>query len=183
MASSGNWPVVQDEEIYHDPIFLFLLNFYAKMVKATNFLQWITRSVTYRALSAVICFFLISYYVGNLYQSHNSLNRSLETIKTKESMLGKILLNKTHQELRVYTTVSAERRPCYGSFFSVKLGCFSTYTTRGLTTVILSQPNARFKAVISPFLNVNVNENGGIRSFTIVVSIDLGYFHLRMNSM
>jgi hypothetical protein len=61
MASSGNGPVVQDEEIYLDPIFLFLLNFYPKMVKATNFLQWITRSVTYRALSGAICFFLFSY--------------------------------------------------------------------------------------------------------------------------
>jgi hypothetical protein len=31
-----------------------------------------------------------------------------------------------------------------------------------------------FTAVSLPFLNVYVNENGGIRSFTIVVSIDLG---------
>jgi hypothetical protein len=31
-----------------------------------------------------------------------------------------------------------------------------------------------FTAVSLPFLNVYVNEKGGIRSFTIVVSIDLG---------
>ncbi len=31
-----------------------------------------------------------------------------------------------------------------------------------------------FTAVSSPFLNVYVNENGGIRWFTIVISIDLG---------
>jgi len=31
-------------------------------------------------------------------------------------------------------------------------------------------------AVSSPFLNVYVKDNGDIRSFTIVVSIDLGFF-------
>ncbi len=52
---------------------------------------------------------------------------------------------------------------------------FAVYYTRCLTTVILSHPNERFTAVSIPFLSVYVSENGGIRSFTIVVSIDLVY--------
>ncbi len=88
----------EDDSIYMDPLFLYLISFYVIIVRIINGIEWFTKCATYKLIPLLICMLLLGYFSLKIWKSNGELLTQQSMFNEKEMILKMIIQNKTYED-------------------------------------------------------------------------------------
>jgi hypothetical protein len=88
----------EDDSIYIDPLFLYLISFYEIIVRIINDIEWFTKCATYKLISLIIYILLLVYFILKIWKSNGELLKQQSMFNEKEMILKMIIQNKAYED-------------------------------------------------------------------------------------